>query len=279
MFSWGIVLMVVGGLSFVLPIFGRQFIIVSALGLTGIGSAMAGIVLFVIGILLFNAARNKEQLEHPVPRSANYEVPQLIPASSSKATEPANVASPPLAQNNAPSFNMGNVSCQTQANTTTPSASPTKTHMNGMLTRLINPSEKSKDSPLNMVNQTPNEGHLSERDLDMSEQSQSGHHLFISESGEQLNPKQYGLTVVTIAVDTTIGMVKGIIDNGETKIQKAISANAEGVHLHFIALHAAIYYLYAAKFLTIPETEIQKGILREISEGILIGFNETISNN
>ena len=172
-----------------------------------------------------------------------------------------------------------NVSCQTQANTTTPSASPTKTHMNGMVTRLINPSEKSKDSPLNMVNQTPNEGHRSERDLDMSEQSQSGHHLFISESGEQLNPKQYGLTVVTIAVDTTIGMVKGIIDNGETKIQKAISAKAEGVHLHFIALHAAIYYLYAAKFLTIPETEIQKGILREISEGILIGFNETISNN
>lgn len=108
MFSWGIVLMVVGGFSFILPIFGRQFIIVSALGLTGIGSAMAGIVLFVIGILLFNAARNKESPEHPIPRSANYDVPQLIPASSSKATERVNVASPPLAQNNAPSFNMGN---------------------------------------------------------------------------------------------------------------------------------------------------------------------------
>lgn len=63
MFSWGIVLMAIGGLSFLLPIFGRQFIIVSALGLTGMGSALAGIVLFVIGLVLFNAARKQESEE------------------------------------------------------------------------------------------------------------------------------------------------------------------------------------------------------------------------
>ena len=63
MFSWGIVLMAIGGLSFLLPIFGRQFIIVSALGLTGMGSALAGIVLFVIGLVLFNTARKQESEE------------------------------------------------------------------------------------------------------------------------------------------------------------------------------------------------------------------------
>jgi len=103
--------MVVGGLSFVLPIFGRQFIIVSALGLTGMGSAVAGIILFVIGVLLFNAAKKKELLEHPTPRSPNFDIRQPIPASSSKATGSNNEASPQLAKNSVPCFKISSGEC------------------------------------------------------------------------------------------------------------------------------------------------------------------------
>lgn len=71
MFGWGITLMAVGGLSFILPIFGRQFIVVSALGLTGMGSAIAGIVLFAIGVMLFNAAK-KEEASERARSSSNY---------------------------------------------------------------------------------------------------------------------------------------------------------------------------------------------------------------
>jgi len=61
MFGWGIALMAIGGLSFLLPIFGRQFILVSAVGLTGVGSAFAGIVVFFVGLALFIAAGKKKQ--------------------------------------------------------------------------------------------------------------------------------------------------------------------------------------------------------------------------
>jgi hypothetical protein len=57
MYMWGVILMTVGGLSFVLPLFGRQFLLVSALGLTGAGAALIGVVLFAIGLLLFVGAR------------------------------------------------------------------------------------------------------------------------------------------------------------------------------------------------------------------------------
>lgn len=57
MYMWGVTLMAIGALSFVLPLFGRQFLLVSALGLTGAGSALIGVVLFVIGLLLFFGAR------------------------------------------------------------------------------------------------------------------------------------------------------------------------------------------------------------------------------
>jgi len=63
MLGWGIALMVIGALSFILPLFGRQFIVVSLLGLTGMGSAVAGIVLFIVGVVLFNKAREKERTE------------------------------------------------------------------------------------------------------------------------------------------------------------------------------------------------------------------------
>ena len=59
MFGWGITLMVVGGLSFILPMMGRQFLIVTALGLTGAGSSVVGIGLFIVGFMLFNAGRKR----------------------------------------------------------------------------------------------------------------------------------------------------------------------------------------------------------------------------
>jgi hypothetical protein len=108
MFSWGLLLMVIGSLSFVLPIFGRQFIVVSALGLTGMGSAMAGIVLFVIGILLFNAARKKDLLEH---RSQNCDARQPMPVSPSQATESVTETNPRLVQSSDPCFHMSSGEC------------------------------------------------------------------------------------------------------------------------------------------------------------------------
>ena len=83
MYMWGVILMAIGGLSFVLPLFGRQFLLVSTLGLTGTGSAVAGIVLFAIGLLLFFGAR--------VP------VARLSYLPTEPAGQPANAPAPPPA--------------------------------------------------------------------------------------------------------------------------------------------------------------------------------------
>lgn len=61
MLGWGITLMAVGFLSFILPIFGRQFAIVTLFGLTGAGSAVAGVIFFAIGLVLFLQAIKKEK--------------------------------------------------------------------------------------------------------------------------------------------------------------------------------------------------------------------------
>lgn len=59
MYGWGLSLMIVGGLSFILPIFGRQFVLVTALGLTGVGSFALGILLFFVGFVLFVSSQGK----------------------------------------------------------------------------------------------------------------------------------------------------------------------------------------------------------------------------
>ncbi len=103
--------MLVGGLSFILPMFGRQFIVVSALGLTGMGSAMAGVVLFVVGIFLFNAARKKDEIEDSSHHLSSSEIHPLVfaPASTtaSGATESIKSKSPPPKQNRTPCFKTG----------------------------------------------------------------------------------------------------------------------------------------------------------------------------
>ncbi|MDH0142393.1 tetratricopeptide repeat protein [Aquipseudomonas alcaligenes] len=68
MHGWGLTLMIVGGLSFILPMFGRQFILVTALGLTGAGAFLSGIILFIIGLALYIISQNKEEASsHPSP--------------------------------------------------------------------------------------------------------------------------------------------------------------------------------------------------------------------
>lgn len=68
MMAWGVVLMIIGALSFVLPMMGRQFIVVSLLGFTGMGSAVAGIVLIGIGGFLFHLAREEEKKQDEAHR-------------------------------------------------------------------------------------------------------------------------------------------------------------------------------------------------------------------
>lgn len=65
MYQWGAILIAIGALSFLLPLFGRQFILVSLLGVSGVGSAAAGFLLVVVGVfLLATAKRGERKLEH-----------------------------------------------------------------------------------------------------------------------------------------------------------------------------------------------------------------------
>lgn len=66
MFAWGLTLAAVGFLSFVLPLFGRQFIVVSAIGLSGAGSIGTGLLLLAIGVALMwwaNAGNTSPSVE------------------------------------------------------------------------------------------------------------------------------------------------------------------------------------------------------------------------
>ena len=67
MLAWGAVLMLVGALSFVLPMFGRQFIVVSLLGLTGAGSAGAGLLFMAVGAYLFHLKGELAHLDRCLP--------------------------------------------------------------------------------------------------------------------------------------------------------------------------------------------------------------------
>lgn len=61
MLGWGIALMVVGVFSFILPFFGKQFALVTLLGLTGMGGVVAGMIFFIVGCALFSKAIKKEK--------------------------------------------------------------------------------------------------------------------------------------------------------------------------------------------------------------------------
>jgi TPR repeat protein len=67
MLGWGFAFIALGVLSFVIPIFGRQFILVTLLGLSGMGSAVAGMVFLALGAALAYTALRREA---PVATSA-----------------------------------------------------------------------------------------------------------------------------------------------------------------------------------------------------------------
>jgi len=59
MLVWGLILMIFGGLSLVLPMIGRQFIIFSRLGIPETGS----ILMLAIGAFLFYLGKKQEEEE------------------------------------------------------------------------------------------------------------------------------------------------------------------------------------------------------------------------
>lgn len=90
MLGAGLVLVLVGGLSFLLALFGRQFVWVKLLGLTGVGSSFAGLVFIGIGIVLIKLAMKTGQNE--TTKSGSMQ--PLQPAASSSAY-PSNVTNEP----------------------------------------------------------------------------------------------------------------------------------------------------------------------------------------
>lgn len=104
MHMWGITLMVMGALSLVLPLFGRQFLLVSALGLSGVGPAAVGIVLLIIGWLIF--AGSKVPVVHAGSRrqlNDDDEPPTTVPApppesARVKQLDPSPIAASPTGE-------------------------------------------------------------------------------------------------------------------------------------------------------------------------------------
>jgi hypothetical protein len=61
MSDFGVALITVGVLSAVLPMFGRQFMLMSFVGMTGLGSALAGILLIGIGLAFFLVGQKRKR--------------------------------------------------------------------------------------------------------------------------------------------------------------------------------------------------------------------------
>ncbi len=63
MLGWGYLLFIIGALSFVLPLFGRQFVLVKALGFTGASSVLIGLIFMGAGAFLFYLGKQQEKRE------------------------------------------------------------------------------------------------------------------------------------------------------------------------------------------------------------------------
>ena len=61
MLNWGIGLLVVGLFSFVLPMFGRQFLVVTAFVSPGISASVVGLIFSSVGAFLIYLGIKKEQ--------------------------------------------------------------------------------------------------------------------------------------------------------------------------------------------------------------------------
>ena len=80
-------------------------------------------------------------------------------------------------------------------------------------------------------------------------------------------PKQFGLAVAKMAIDTTRSDVADMIGTQESAIQQGIASRALLAHIHLLVLQAAVYYVYAGKLLALP-----KDVLAEFYDGIMEGF-------
>lgn len=89
--------------------------------------------------------------------------------------------------------------------------------------------------------------------------------LFAGESSAP--PKQFGLAVAKIAIDTSRCDVTDMIGTQESAIQQGIASSSLLAHIHLLVLQATVYYVYAGKLLALP-----KDVLAEIHEGIMEGF-------
>lgn len=95
----------------------------------------------------------------------------------------------------------------------------------------------------------------------------SASRVFLMAGENPASPKQFGLAVAKIAIDTTRSDVTDMIGTQESAIQQGIASRALLVHLHLFVLQSAVSYVYAAKLLALP-----KDVLAEIHEGIMEGF-------
>lgn len=82
MLGLGLTLIIVGILSFILPVFSRQFVLVSALGITGMGTAVAGFIFIGLGIILSLIGSSKTNNKSK-DISANAQSSELAPKNSS----------------------------------------------------------------------------------------------------------------------------------------------------------------------------------------------------
>lgn len=105
MFTWGLIFIVLGVGSFLLPLAGRQFAVVSLIGLAGGDSMVVGLLLAGAGFWMVKSATNKsspQQLRKPLTTDATRKAIELGNAPNSlrlRESPPQNAASTPTAAN------------------------------------------------------------------------------------------------------------------------------------------------------------------------------------
>lgn len=95
MFGLGVGFIAIGTLSFVLPIFGRQFILVTLLDFTGLGSAITGFSFIGLGILLVIISFQNEKSETqaaPIMVNNNRPTRKIQPEGVATQTPPSKVS-------------------------------------------------------------------------------------------------------------------------------------------------------------------------------------------
>jgi hypothetical protein len=90
MLAWGVTLLIVGLLSFFLPIFGKQFLLVTLLGFSGMAESVTGLLFAVVGALLVKSwfdLENEESRKRRASFSAKASLEQLQRAPDAHGSE------------------------------------------------------------------------------------------------------------------------------------------------------------------------------------------------